>query len=117
MQISPFVAASPLGLLGLLIHLTPVDTAVLYGIPLEKTSPLLYSLLSFMGASILVTAVYVVALAFGCSRARALSALHLTNALFSTKFALVDAVTLGAPRERMLVGSVVSVGLAAVALR
>ena len=105
-----------LGFLGLLIHLTPVETAELYAIKPEQTSPLLFAMISFMGLSILLIGFYVGALNTGLAHPRAIASTLLVNALFVTKFAFGDADSLGLARTGPLTWSVVNVGLAVTAL-
>eukprot|EP00322_Chrysochromulina_rotalis_P006652 CAMPEP_0115858126 /NCGR_PEP_ID=MMETSP0287-20121206/15936_1 /TAXON_ID=412157 /ORGANISM="Chrysochromulina rotalis, Strain UIO044" /LENGTH=263 /DNA_ID=CAMNT_0003312379 /DNA_START=21 /DNA_END=812 /DNA_ORIENTATION=+ len=89
-------AAGLLCFLGLLIHFTPQDTAVLYGIQPDKTSPLLYSMISTMGSVTFLSGLYIGALALGFAPLRALGVMLLANACFQIKFAFADCTSLGA---------------------
>jgi len=116
-RLGPRVAAGLVSFLGLLIHLTPVDTATLYSIAPDMASPLLYSMISAMGATTFLSGLYVGCLAAGLVQARALALTMLANAAFATKFAFIDAEALGAPKTVPLAWSVVHVLIAALALK
>jgi len=114
----PRVAAGVLSFIGLLIHFTPIETAELYQIQAEQRSPLLFVMISLMGATIFTSGLFVGALAMGLAHPRALAGSLLANAVLTSNLATRDAAYLGigAPKTAPLVWSVITTGLAASAL-
>lgn len=119
-SVSPFVSGSIIALLGALIHLTPKETASMYKVSPEKTTPLFLSMLAATGSTVFCTGLYVLSLAAGMAQRRAFGVTMLANALFAVKFTLTDAAAIGA-RTAGTVGplawrTAVQAALAAVAL-
>lgn len=88
--ISPFVSGSIIGLLGMLIHLTPKETASMYKVDPVKATPLYLSMLAATGSTIFCTGFYVLALAAGVAQRAAFGYTMLVNAFFGIKFTLSD---------------------------
>ena len=93
----PRVAAGVLSFIGLLIHLTPIETAELYQIQAEQRSPLLYVMISLMGATIFTSGLFVGALAMGLAHPRALACSLLANAVLTCNLATRDVWFQSAP--------------------
>ena len=88
--LSPYVSGGIIGFLGLLIHLTPKETASMYKVEPVKATPLYLSMLTATGSTLFVTGVYVLALAAGVAQRAAFGYTMLTSALFAIKFTLGD---------------------------
>ena len=93
----PRVAAGVLSFIGLLIHFTPIETAELYQIQAEQRSPLLYVMISLMGATIFTSGLFVGALAMGLAHPRALACSLLANAVLTCNLATRDVWFQSAP--------------------
>jgi len=88
--LSPFVSGGIIGLLGLLIHLTPKETASMYKVEPLKATPLYLSMLAATGSTVFVTGLYVLALAAGVAQRAAFGYTMLASAFFAVKFTLTD---------------------------
>jgi hypothetical protein len=115
-RIGTKVAAFVPLILGLLIHLTPVETAGMYQLA-EPISKVGYSMLALYGSSISLIGVYIGALAFGLALPQAFAATFAVHGAFALKWALTEAKSIGAPLTGGLGWAAISAVLSALALK
>jgi hypothetical protein len=94
--VRPMLSAALVSALGLLIHLTPRETASMYEVSPEQISTLYLSMLGVLGSTILYSGAYVAGLALGLTQARAFGYTLLLQVLFALKWALTEASGVGA---------------------
>jgi len=85
-----YVSGAIISLLGLLIHLTPKETASMYKVDPLKATPLFLSMLAVTGSTVFLTGFYVLALTSGLAQRAAFGWTMIANALFAIKFTISD---------------------------